>query len=187
MTAHLQDRQAPSPAMTWADSLGNVQTLDQWRQSIGLVFGCETPDGLVLPVSRQPLTVKKDAHVPMGSIAGVNKPVSRIILGTMDHVIGDLPKTFAMLDRFLEYGGNTLDTALVYGPRRAWGSGCRRAACASRSSSSAKAPPACRPRRRMVTDHLLTSLERAADRLPRRLHDAPRQSAGAGGRICRRC
>ncbi len=36
---HLDARQ--SPAMSWADSLGNVQTLDAWRREIGLVFGNE--------------------------------------------------------------------------------------------------------------------------------------------------
>ena len=38
---YLADRQAPSPCMTWEDTLGNMATLDTWRQSIGLVFDCE--------------------------------------------------------------------------------------------------------------------------------------------------
>lgn len=38
---HLADRQAPSPCMTWDDSLGNMRTLDRWRESIGLVFDIE--------------------------------------------------------------------------------------------------------------------------------------------------
>ena len=38
---HLKDRQAPSPCMTWADSLGNMKTLDAWRKEIGLVFDNE--------------------------------------------------------------------------------------------------------------------------------------------------
>jgi len=33
--------QAPYPYMTWNDSLGNMQTLDRWRASIGLVFDIE--------------------------------------------------------------------------------------------------------------------------------------------------
>jgi predicted dehydrogenase len=36
---HLSDRQAP--AMTWADSIGNVIALDALRESIGLRFDCE--------------------------------------------------------------------------------------------------------------------------------------------------
>jgi predicted dehydrogenase len=31
-------RQAPSPAMSWDDSLGNMQTLDRWRAAIGLTY-----------------------------------------------------------------------------------------------------------------------------------------------------
>jgi predicted dehydrogenase len=38
---HLADRQAPWPCMTWEDSLGNMKTLDRWRQSVWLAFDCE--------------------------------------------------------------------------------------------------------------------------------------------------
>jgi predicted dehydrogenase len=38
---HIAARQAP--AMTWADSIGNMATLDALRASIGLVFDCERP------------------------------------------------------------------------------------------------------------------------------------------------
>jgi len=37
----LGDREAPSPAMTWADTLGNMEALDAWRRSIDLVFDSE--------------------------------------------------------------------------------------------------------------------------------------------------
>ncbi len=40
---HIADRQAPSPCMTWADSLGNMKALDAWRKEIGLVFDSERP------------------------------------------------------------------------------------------------------------------------------------------------
>lgn len=33
--------EAPAPAMTWADTLGNQRTLDLWRQAVGLVFDVE--------------------------------------------------------------------------------------------------------------------------------------------------
>jgi predicted dehydrogenase len=38
---HIKNRQAPLPAMSWADSLGNMRALDMWRQSVGVVFDCE--------------------------------------------------------------------------------------------------------------------------------------------------
>lgn len=34
-------REAPAPAMTWADSLGNMRALDAWRRAVGLVFDVE--------------------------------------------------------------------------------------------------------------------------------------------------
>jgi len=50
-----------------------------------------------------------------GSIAGLQKPVSRLIMGTMIYSPGDMPLTCAMLDSFVSLGGNTLDTAHIYG------------------------------------------------------------------------
>jgi len=38
---HIADRQAAFPAMTWEDTLGNMRTLDRWRQAIGLVYDAE--------------------------------------------------------------------------------------------------------------------------------------------------
>lgn len=40
---HRGQREAPSPAMSWADTIGNMGALDAWRRSIGLVFDCEKP------------------------------------------------------------------------------------------------------------------------------------------------
>lgn len=39
---YLAARQAP--AMSWDDTLGNMQTLDRWRQAIGLVYDAELPE-----------------------------------------------------------------------------------------------------------------------------------------------
>ena len=38
----LPHRQATSPAMSWDDTLGNMQTLDKWRSAIGLRYDSET-------------------------------------------------------------------------------------------------------------------------------------------------
>lgn len=40
---HLAQRQAPPPAMTWDDTLGNMMTLDRWRAEIGLRYDMELP------------------------------------------------------------------------------------------------------------------------------------------------
>jgi predicted dehydrogenase len=38
---YLEAREAPSPCMTKQDTLGNMATLDAWRQSVGLEFDVE--------------------------------------------------------------------------------------------------------------------------------------------------
>ena len=39
---NLSSRQAPPPCMTWDDTLGNMRTLDRWRESVGLSFEGES-------------------------------------------------------------------------------------------------------------------------------------------------
>lgn len=39
---NLSRRQAPPPAMTWDDTIGNAETLDQWRAAIGLQYDFES-------------------------------------------------------------------------------------------------------------------------------------------------
>ena len=41
VAANIDRRQAPPPAMSWDDTLGNMRTLDLWRESIGLVYDSE--------------------------------------------------------------------------------------------------------------------------------------------------
>ena len=45
VAAHIEQRQAP--AMNWNDSLGNMQTLDRWRKSIGLIYEPEKAAGII--------------------------------------------------------------------------------------------------------------------------------------------
>ena len=49
-----------------------------------------------------------------GSILGVNKPVARLILGTMIISINDHDRSFALLDAAYEFGYTCLDTAHGY-------------------------------------------------------------------------
>jgi len=49
-----------------------------------------------------------------GTIDGVDKPVARLVLGTMIVSIQERERSFALLDAVLEQGGNTLDTAHGY-------------------------------------------------------------------------
>ncbi len=61
VAAHLAARQ--SPAMSWADSLGNMQTLDSWREAIGLTYPLEKPEHAtaVGTSARRPLRRRTDS------------------------------------------------------------------------------------------------------------------------------
>lgn len=115
---HLAEKQAPAPCMTWNDSLGNMKALDQWRRSAGVSFEAEQLEALTLPVSRRPLKPRPDHHMRYGRVAGIELPISRLVMGTMIYSPDDTPFTCAMLDYFVEIGGNCIDTAVVYGGGR---------------------------------------------------------------------
>lgn len=50
-----------------------------------------------------------------GTIAGIDKPVSRLVMGSMVVHKDRLPFSFDLLDDFYARGGNAIDTAYVYG------------------------------------------------------------------------
>jgi len=116
---HIEQRQAAFPAMTWDDTLGNMRTLDLWRQSIGLVYEQEKPQNIPTPSGR-PLARRADAPMKYGSIPPLAMPVSRLVIGADNHTFA--PYTFALWDEFFELGGNCWDTAHIYG-----GGNCERA------------------------------------------------------------
>lgn len=111
---HVAEQQAPSPCMTWADSLGNMRALDAWRRQIGLAFTAETSAALAVPTSGRPLTRRPDAPMRYGQIEGIDKPVSRLVMGTMIFKPGELRLAASLLDHYYAVGGNTFDTAHVY-------------------------------------------------------------------------
>jgi predicted dehydrogenase/aryl-alcohol dehydrogenase-like predicted oxidoreductase len=112
VAGHIARRQAPPPAMSWADSLGNMRVLDAWRAQIGLAFDAEKPQALRLPTSGRPLA--RLSSMPSGLVDGIDKPVSRLVMGTMIFKPGRLPLACAMLDAYYQAGGNCIDTAHVY-------------------------------------------------------------------------
>lgn len=116
---HLAARQAPSPCMTWEDSLGQQRALDMWRESIGLVFDEEVDEELLKrTVSGQPLARRPEVAMQYGRVAGVDLKISRLVMGTMIYNPSRQAFTNAMLDHFFEIGGNAFDTAFVYGGGR---------------------------------------------------------------------
>ena len=104
--------EAPSPAMTWADTLGNLQTLDRWRASIGLTYDAEQPANY----QPRPMVVRTGNVMTYGTVAGLDKPVARLVLGTMlEGAVLPAPHAFALFDDYFAHGGNCFDTAHIYG------------------------------------------------------------------------
>ncbi|MCX6018014.1 MAG: aldo/keto reductase [Chloroflexi bacterium] len=108
--------EAASPAMSWADSLGNAQTLDRWRSAIGLVYEREKPGSHALKqtTSHRPLVYGRKAQGKMrfGEIHGVQKSMSRLILGVDNQP--NIAYASVIFDDFFERGGNMFDTAFIY-------------------------------------------------------------------------
>ena len=101
-----------SPHMTVADTLGNIAALDAWRVSAGLVYESEKPSFSFPTVSRDPLSRRPGAPMRYGTIAGVDLPVSRLIIGCDNQQT--MPDAAAIFDDFFERGGNAFDTAHIY-------------------------------------------------------------------------
>ena len=67
-------KQAPAPAMTWDDTLGNIKTLDAWRASCGLVYNAEKKENAkTVTVANRPLKKKPDHNMKYGRIAGLDE------------------------------------------------------------------------------------------------------------------
>jgi predicted dehydrogenase/aryl-alcohol dehydrogenase-like predicted oxidoreductase len=110
VATYLAARQAP--AMSWDDTLGNMQTLDRWRQAIGLVYDAEHPEAQTQTVHKRPLKVRSDSNMQYGHIAGVEKPISRLVMGVDNQI--SMPHAAVMFDDFFEHGGTCFDTAYIY-------------------------------------------------------------------------
>lgn len=99
------------PGMSWADTLGNLRVMDQWRASVGLEYGVETAAKRVLNIAGG--KVAPGNSVPKRQIPGVAKPASVVALGF--EFFPNFASASLTLDSFYEAGGNLFDTAFVYG------------------------------------------------------------------------
>ena len=115
VAAYLAERQAP--AMLWDDTLGNMRALDRWRQELGLVYNLERPEKVVHTITRRPLARRADAPMRYGILSGLDKQVSRLIMGAMTN--NTMPDTAILFDTYFELGGNTFDTSHAYGNKGA--------------------------------------------------------------------
>lgn len=106
-------RQAAFPGMSWDDTLGNMCMLDRWRAEVGLTYELEKPANVIHTIMRRPLRVSAKATMRYGRIAGIEKPVSRLVLGADSNFT--MPDTAILFDAFFEAGGNAFDTSAAYG------------------------------------------------------------------------
>ncbi|CAM2870196.1 aldo/keto reductase [Rariglobus hedericola] len=101
------------PQMSTDDTLGNLATLDQWRAAIGLTYEAEKPAAYTHTIARRTLRRRESAPMTYATIPGVALPVSRLVMGCDNQ--RTMPHAAAMWDDFFERGGNTFDTAWLYG------------------------------------------------------------------------
>lgn len=101
------------PQMSTADTLGNLATLDQWRAAIGLTYEAEKPAAFTHTIARRPLRRREGAPMRHARMPGVALPVSRLVMGCDNQ--RTMPHAAAMWDDYFERGGNTFDTAWLYG------------------------------------------------------------------------
>ncbi len=109
-----QQHEPAWPAMRWADTLGNMKTLDRWRRIVGVSYEHEKPENRLTPLHGGPLSVHEPNGMEYGRVPGVEKPVSRLIFGVDKISINDFPMAQAMLDDYFQRGGNTFDSAHIY-------------------------------------------------------------------------
>ncbi|WP_328519403.1 aldo/keto reductase [Kribbella sp. NBC_00359] len=114
VAAAIEQRQAPE--MSWADTLGNLTVQDAWRAAIGQQYASERDDAIIPTATGRPLRRRDDAPMTYGQVAGLDKQVSRLVMGVDNQQT--LTHAAAMFDDFVERGGTTFDTAYIYGGGR---------------------------------------------------------------------
>lgn len=103
------------PCMTPEETLGNMRALDMWRNSFGQIYDVEKPDADFPTVDGRPLAVRPDAKMKYGRLPGLDKPVSREIMGIPVAPTPYLmPYASVLYDEYFRNGGNTFDTAYIY-------------------------------------------------------------------------
>jgi predicted dehydrogenase/aryl-alcohol dehydrogenase-like predicted oxidoreductase len=110
---NITKRRASSPAMSPDDSLSNMRMLDAWRKSVGLVYDQERFDANSPTVTRRPLSVRPKHNMKYGRIPGIEKRVSRLVMGVDNQQ--DLMHASVVFDDYFSRGGTAFDTAHIYG------------------------------------------------------------------------
>ena len=109
---HCREGQAPSPAMTWADTLGNMRLLDAWRREAGVVYPQDRYEAITQPLAGGKLSVRSGQLIPRKNFPGLGRDVATLVMGGMTTAS---PAGQYVLDDYFERGGNAIDSAYVYG------------------------------------------------------------------------
>jgi predicted dehydrogenase/aryl-alcohol dehydrogenase-like predicted oxidoreductase len=102
--------EAPHPAPSHADSIGNNDLLDRWRAELGYKTFAERPDSNRKLAGVVP---KGLPDLPKVKLEGVALPVTKLILGADNR--NTIAEGAIVWDAWLEAGGNAFDTGFVYG------------------------------------------------------------------------
>ncbi|MFD0483413.1 aldo/keto reductase [Kineococcus sp. GCM10028916] len=102
-----------TPVFTLDDTLAVSAVLNRWRDAIGLRYPFETDTANIPTVSGLPLQRREPTAMKYGKVEGLERPVSRLVMGCDNQP--DLAHASAIFDAFVEAGGNTFDTAWLYG------------------------------------------------------------------------
>jgi aryl-alcohol dehydrogenase-like predicted oxidoreductase/predicted dehydrogenase len=106
-----------SPAMDWADSLGNMAALDRWRGQIGLVYPAERTANLKPSAGLTHARAQSLEQAPKKNpFPALSAEPSRLVLGCDNQET--MPHAKAIFDNYFRLGGNTFDTAHIYGGGR---------------------------------------------------------------------
>jgi predicted dehydrogenase/aryl-alcohol dehydrogenase-like predicted oxidoreductase len=109
--------QFDSPGMSWADTLGNLRTLDKWRADAGLEYNIEkAPKRGAVTIRGDKLKAPKSGGIAKRQITGVSQPTSLVAMGF--EYFPRFAGAAMLLDHFYGKGGNLFDTAWIYGAGR---------------------------------------------------------------------
>ena len=105
--------EAPYPAPSWADSIGNNVGLDKWRAEMNYQTFSEDPK---LNKATPGVLPKGLPQIPKIKIADLNRPISQLVIGCDNK--DDIASGALVWDAWMEAGGNAFDTGFVYGGGR---------------------------------------------------------------------
>ena len=105
---------APWPAMSREETLSNMKVLDAWRSAVGVEYPFEKRSGFPKTTYAGDALSVRENRIPRVEVGG--KQTARLVMGVDNQPT--LPHAAAMFDAYFERGGNTFDTAHVYGQLR---------------------------------------------------------------------